>query len=148
MKSVNGITFMLIAIMSTSCGTPANGTVSNYPVHCEGKVDRVGNTCSGRLTYVLNRRTFSVDAQQQRVIEQFENPGALPDHLDNCTVKDVDNWVCHRLLGGSQDTQMMSRWAYNDFGLDLPNDDVVYVSRAQWDRLNDGRVHDEAPAVR
>jgi hypothetical protein len=142
LKRVSGFALAMVAVVSTGCESPTNGTVSNYPAHCEGRVDRVANSCSGKLTFTLNRRTFSVDAQQQRVIEQFVNPGALPVRLEGCTVKDVDNWSCNSLRGGKSYTQMMSHGAYNEFGFDIPNDDVVYLARAEWERLEKGQMID------
>jgi hypothetical protein len=131
---------MSIGLVCLGCEAPANGTVWDYPAHCEGTVDRRANSCSGSITFVLNRRSFTVDAQQQRVIYQYESAGSLPVQLQGCVVKDVENWVCEQRLIGWPEiyTRTMSHGQYNEFGLVLANDDVVYLSRSEWSRVAGG----------
>lgn len=131
---VSGVIALLV---TPACGVPASGSVTVYRAHCEGKVDRISNRCSGQITNPLNRSTFTVDASQQRVIEQYDYEGALPARLEGCTVKDVENWsCCVPAPGATPRCQAMSQRTYNTFGgEDLPSDDVVYVSQTEWLRL-------------
>jgi hypothetical protein len=135
MKQFCGLVLLSVAL-SSACAL-ASGEVANYPLHCQGTVDRSANRCAGTLTYRLTQRTFTVDASQQKVIEESENPGAFPTRLENCTVRNTENWVCHRLLGGVYYRQGMTHGTYNDSGLGLPTDDVVYVSWYAWMSFDD-----------
>jgi hypothetical protein len=119
-----------------------NRTVTVYPAHCEGElVQRVGANpyCRGKVTSPLSRFQFTVD--HQTVVETWPDPTfppVPPTKLQNCAVKDAENWHCATGAAGTQFHELMSDGDYSSWwdgrrpypsGADTG---TVYVSAVYW----------------
>src|SRR5262245_54616680 len=70
-------------------GTALQCHATAYPVRCSGTV--IGNRCHGSLGEAMPRRTFTVDAQAQGVVEEGARGREGHPH---CRVTDCNGWEC------------------------------------------------------
>lgn len=128
---------VLLAIVATTSGCEdGGGEITVYPVGCSEQSK--DNKCSGSWV-PLNRTTYKVLVQQQRVIYWMTGFDIPPDSLHNCVVRDRENWKCE--LGKNFATLYMVNGSFREEFRHKSEDsgtEMRHVSSWRWWQLKLG----------
>jgi len=102
---------------------PFTSKVTVYRVMCSGEIKN--GSCEGKK-WPLDRITFEVSEDQQRVIMSFNKGDPDLLRMDDCVVKDKKNWTC--TTGGVLRDSMIQ----GEYKREPPSLDTYYVPRWKW----------------
>ena len=77
-------------VLFSSCTTDGN-EVTAYPLLCASAL--AANRCK-KVELVLNRERFKIFASTQQVVYWTPGVSETPANLEQCSVRDANNWAC------------------------------------------------------
>lgn len=135
--SLGYLIYLLVMDLKEEQSMGSNNYLTAYVVFCNEPALDIEN-CTVRDTAVPTN--FSIDLDQQRVMEWLEDPllGQKKNILSNCIIVDNNNWSCDSWLNGKQGFNggIYFNESNNNDTLEEAQGYAITVSKKDWENIN------------